>query len=270
MTNISDLTDARPADMAVSDLLVRVGERVRRAREEQGLPRRALSERSGVSPRYLALLESGNGNISIGLLMRVAIALNKKIDWLVSDEDPKASSNSRANRVCLVGLRGAGKSTLGRLVGQALSVPFVELTQVIEELGGMPVAEIMALYGQEGYRRLEAEALEKVSLDHERVVLAVAGGIVAEPATYAALLTRFHTIWIKASPSEHMNRVREQGDLQPMEGTADAMAQLKTMLSSREAFYERALAQLDTSGRTVDGSLKQLLELLKARDYLDR
>jgi XRE family aerobic/anaerobic benzoate catabolism transcriptional regulator len=224
---------------------------------------------SGVSPRYLALLESGDGNISIGLLMRVALALNKKIDWLVSEDDPKARKPSRANRVCLIGLRGAGKSTLGKLIGQELSVPFIELNRIIEDLGGMPVGEIMALYGQEGYRKLEAEALEKVSTENEKVILAVAGGIVAEPATYAALLTRFHTIWIKAAPLEHMSRVRAQGDLRPMEGTADALAQLRAILLNREALYERALAQLDTSDRTVDNSLKQLLDLLKSRNYLD-
>jgi XRE family aerobic/anaerobic benzoate catabolism transcriptional regulator len=269
MTHIDEFLKNRPADMMVSDLLIRVGERVRRAREEQGLPRRVLSEMSGVSPRYLALLESGDGNISIGLLMRVALALNKQIDWLVSEDDPKARKPSRANRVCLIGLRGAGKSTLGKLVGQERSVPFVELNRVIEDLGGMPVSEIMALYGQEGYRKLEAEALEKVSVENERVILAVAGGIVAEPATYAALLTRFHTIWIKASPVDHMSRVRAQGDLRPMEGTADAMAQLRAILLNREALYERALAQLDTSERTVDSSLKQLLDILKSRNYLD-
>lgn len=268
MTKTISRTNAAPADMAVSDLLVRVGERVRRAREEQGLPRRVLSELSGVSPRYLALLEGGEGNISIGLLMRVAIALNKQIDWLVADDDPLAVQTSRANRMCLIGLRGAGKSTLGRLVGQAEGAPFVELNSVIEELGGMPVSEIMALYGEEGYRQLEATAVEKVSTEYERVVLAVSGGIVGEPATYAALLTRFHTVWVKASPAEHMERVRAQGDLRPMEGTADSMAQLKAILLSREALYERALAQLDTSGRTVDSSLNQLLSLLKARGYL--
>jgi len=269
MTKVSEIISDSPADLAVSDLLVRVGERVRRAHEEQGLPRRVLSEMSGVSPRYLALLENGDGNISIGLLMRVALALNKKIDWLVSGDDPKSIQSSRGKRVCLIGLRGAGKSTLGRLVGQARDVPFVELNRVIESLGGVPVSEIMALYGQEGYRRLEAEALDKVSNDHEQVILVVAGGIVTEPATYAALLTRFHTIWIKASPEDHVARVKAQSDLRPMEGTADEMAQLNAILFSREALYERALAQLDTSGRRVDGSLKQLLELLKARGYLD-
>ncbi|CUH82085.1 helix-turn-helix transcriptional regulator [Tropicibacter naphthalenivorans] len=285
-------------DTEVARLMARVGERVRHARERRNIPRRVLSEMSGVSPRYLAQLESGEGNISIGLLMRVAMALDFRIEWLVGQEDPWNSDvlrvteqfrvadrakqqeildlltaapgrGQRAGRVCLIGLRGAGKSTLGRKLGAALDLPFVELNREIEQTGGMPVDEIMALYGQEGYRKLEADALDRVIATHDRMILAVAGGIVAEPATFNRLLSHFHTIWLKASAQDHMHRVRAQGDERPMAGNPEAMAQLKTILKAREALYERAHAQLDTSGHSVEDSLAQLQALIAEQHFLD-
>ncbi|MBS0126005.1 helix-turn-helix transcriptional regulator [Thetidibacter halocola] len=294
---VAPATSAALIDQAVAALMARVGERVRYARERRGIPRRVLSEMSGVSPRYLAQIESGEGNISIGLLMRVAMALDYRIEWLLGEDDPWRSEvlrvaegfrsadaetraavlralsretpeSLRAQRVCLVGLRGAGKSTLGRLAGAALDVPFVELNREIETTGGMPVEEIMALYGQEGYRKLESDALDRVIATHDRMILAVAGGIVAEPATYNRLLSRFHTIWIKATAPEHMERVRAQGDERPMAGNPEAMAQLRSILTSREALYEQAHAQLDTSGETVETSLEALLRLIGARGFL--
>ena len=285
------------ADRAVDTLIARVGERVRRARDRKGIPRRVLSEMSGVSPRYLAQLEAGEGNISIGLLQRVAHALDHKIEWLVGAEDPWVSdalriadlyrsatapvqaqvravlapepeAAQRAHRICLVGLRGAGKSTLGRRTGERLGLPFVELNREIEEQSGMPVEDLMALYGQEGYRRLEAQAISRVIATHDTMILAVAGGIVAEPETYATLLQHFHTVWIKASPAEHMARVRDQGDTRPMAGNPEAMDQLKSILTAREALYDRALAKLDTSGKTEDDSLAELLALIDANRFL--
>ncbi|WP_425099031.1 helix-turn-helix transcriptional regulator [Tropicibacter sp. S64] len=285
-------------DIAVAELMARVGDRVRKAREQKGIPRRVLSEMSGVSPRYLAQLESGEGNISIGLLKRVAVALDYRIEWLVGQDDPFGSEvlqvaerfrkadraaqqavlkalsaepeqSQRAGRICLVGLRGAGKSTLGRMAGEALDLPFVELNREIALAGGMPVDEILALYGQEGYRKLEADALDRIVATHDRMILAVAGGIVAEPATYNSLLGRFHTIWLKATPSEHMDRVRAQGDTRPMEGNPEAMAQLRSILHSREALYARAHAQLDTSGASVEDTLKRLVALIRERGFLD-
>lgn len=284
-------------DAEVAALIQRVGERVRRARERKGIPRRVLSEMSGVSPRYLAQLEAGEGNISIGLLQRVASALDHRIEWLVGEEDPwtsqalrvadlfRASSREvqqailrtlkpepeetlRARRICLVGLRGAGKSTLGAALGAALGVPFVELNAEIEEQSGMPVEEVMALYGQEGYRKLEAQAITRIIATHDTMVLAVAGGIVAEPDTYNLLLSHFHTIWLKTTPEEHMARVRAQGDERPMAGNPEAMEQLKSILTSREALYAKALAHLDTSGRTVPESLAQLRALIEERGFL--
>jgi len=285
------------ADLEVAALIARVGERVRRARDRKGIPRRVLSEKSGVSPRYLAQLEAGEGNISIGLLQRVAHALDHKIEWLVGADDPWSSEAlriadlyrsadsqtqarvlatltpepveaARGHRICLIGLRGAGKSTLGTRAGETLGVPFVELNREIEEQSGMPVDDLMALYGQEGYRRLEAQAIDRVIATHDTMILAVAGGIVAEPETYNHLLARFHTIWIKATPAEHMARVREQGDTRPMAGNPEAMDQLKSILTAREALYERALAKLDTSGRTEDESLEELLTLIRTHNFL--
>ncbi|MEZ5675124.1 MAG: helix-turn-helix transcriptional regulator [Thalassovita sp.] len=281
----------------VRALITRVGERVRKARERKGIPRRVLSEISGVSPRYLAQLEAGEGNISIGLLQRVAIALDHRIEWLMTEEDPwssealhvaelyrsantatrqqvmnllrpESSQEMRAQRICLIGLRGAGKSTLGQRAGDVLNIPFVELNREIEEQSGMPVNEVMALYGQEGYRKLEAQAVSRVIQTHDTMILAVAGGIVAAPDTYTTLLNRFHTIWVKAAPTEHMERVRAQGDTRPMAGNPEAMQELKSILTSREALYEKALARLDTTGKTLDVSLRELLALIADHKFL--
>lgn len=284
-------------DDAVTDLMRRVGERVRGARERKGIPRRVLSDISGVSPRYLAQLEAGEGNISIGLLQRVAIALDHRIEWFVGEDDPWTSEPlriaelfrsatadvqktvlsalspqskhaMRARRICLLGLRGAGKSTLGRMASKHLGIPFAELNREIEEQSGMPVDEVMALYGQEGYRKLEAQALGRIVATHEEVILAVAGGIVVEPETFATLLANFHTIWVKTSAQEHMARVRAQGDERPMAGNPEAMEQLKSLLASREALYAQSEAELDTSQRNVDQSLKDLLGLIETRNFL--
>ena len=175
----------------------------------------------------------------------------------------------RAHRICLIGLRGAGKSTLGRRAGEAFGLPFVELNEDIEVQGGMPVAEIMALYGAEGYRQLEAEAVRRVAARNDRLILAVAGGIVSEPETYATLLARYHTIWLKAAPEEHMARVRAQGDIRPMEGQPRAMDQLRALLEARAPDYARADAQLDTSGKTEEQSLQAMLTLIRNKGFLD-
>lgn len=286
------------SDTAITDLQKLVARRVRDARRRKRLSRRALSGRSGVSERYLAQLEAGEGNISIGLLLRVAIALEHRIEWLVGEDDPwssdiiqamelfrsadqesreaallalqpKPEQNARANRLCLIGLRGAGKSTLGRLAAEKLGVPFLELNKEIEGLGGMPVAEIIALYGQEGYRHLELKALDQVLEQHEQVILAAAGGIVAEPKTFHRLLLHYNTIWLKASAEEHMDRVRAQGDERPMADNPGAMDQLKSILRNREALYSKADVQIDTSGKPIDVSLQDLVQAIQAHGFLD-
>ena len=269
-----------------------VGERVRKARERKGITRKTLSELSRVSQRYLAQLEAGEGNISIALLRRVAVALDHRIEWLVSQEDPWASEAAqlaslysaataaqrhrvmqildpdrpmllRSQRICLIGLRGAGKSTLGRLLSESLDVAFMELNADIEEQSGMPVEEVMALYGQEGYRRLERQALERIVSKTDCVVLAVAGGIVAEPETFNFLLRHFHAIWLKATPEEHMSRVRAQGDNRPMAGNPKAMEELNSILESRVALYRRAEATVNTSGRTLSECRAELVRTVR-------
>ena len=280
------------------ELIKRIAVRVREARKSRGLPRRVLSEMSGVSPRYLAQLEAGEGNISVILLQRVAGALDLKIEALLaestlldreaeriaqvfSNANPEvqqqvrmllfaqSQTELRAGRICLIGLRGAGKSTLGKLAGDALGLPFVELNKEIEAASDMPIAEVMALYGQEGYRELEAEALARVNAKHDKMILAVAGGIVAETKTYTRLLQRFHTIWVHTSPAEYMQRVRAQGDVRPMAGNPAAMTQLKNLLDTRTPLYERADAQINTSNRPVKASLKDLLRIIEKRHFLD-
>ena len=291
------LKDPRSKDLG-AEILEQVACRIAEVRKARGLPRRALSEMSGVSPRYLAQLEAGEGNISILLLARVAAALDLTMDQvltqdapldhdarrvahlfakapgvvqaqvqdLLAEQDPAAL---RAGRICLIGLRGAGKSTLGRLAGEALGVPFVELGREIERETDMPLSEVMALYGQEGYRATEARALDEVIAKHNKLILAVSGGIVAAPATFEQVLERFHTIWIRTSPPEHMARVREQGDLRPMEGNPGAMDQLKALLTERTPEYARAFAQVDTTSRPVQSSVNDLLAIIAKHRFLN-
>lgn len=292
------MTSPKPIPDGAVPMIARLASRVRTTREALGLPRRALSERSGVSPRYLAQLEAGEGNISVILLERVATALNVRIEDLLSESAPMdgdvarvarlyqaapaavqgrvrallAPQNPmalRAQRICLVGLRGAGKSTLGRLAADKLKIPFVELNAEIEAEAGIPLSEVMALYGQDGYRAMEAEAVGRIVARHDKLILAVAGGIVADAATYDMVLERFHTVWVRTSPGEHMARVRAQGDLRPMEGNPAAMEQLRTLLSTRTAAYERALAQVDTSAKSVSTSVNDLLAIIAKHRFLE-
>ena len=289
---------AGASELSEDDFVRMVGERVRMARARRGISRKVLSELSGVSQRYLAQLEGGQGNISIALLKRIAVALDHRIEWLVGEDDPWNSDalrvaalfraatveqkrrvlalldpdnagEQRGRRIALIGLRGAGKSTLGRLAAAARDIPFVELNAEIEATSGMPVNELMALYGQEGYRRLERHAVERIAAAHDSVILAVAGGIVSEPDTFNFLLRHFHTIWLKAKPEEHMSRVRKQGDTRPMAGNPAAMDELKTILTSRESLYAQSGAQVDTSGKDVEDSLADLLETIERERYLE-
>ena len=263
-----------------SQFLEMVGERVRAARARKNISRKKLSEISGISQRYLAQLETGSGNISIILLRRVADALDYKVEWLVGDEDPYSSSllplislynqatadqrqkvlnlldpehpaSARAARIAFIGLRGAGKSTIGRLFSEAKNMPFLELNEEIEQASGMPVDEVMDLYGPEGYRRLEKQSVERIVATNDAIILEVAGGIVSAPETFNYLLRNYHTIWLKADPEDHMQRVRNQGDERPMAGNPEAMAELRNILRDREALYNNADMVIDTSGFTV-------------------
>jgi XRE family transcriptional regulator, aerobic/anaerobic benzoate catabolism transcriptional regulator len=281
----------------IQRLLKSVGERVRNARARMGISRRMLAEKSGVSQRYLAQLETGQGNISIALLLQIADALDFRIEWLIGEDDPWTSEIvsftsllrtatqtqrervrdilmpgnprlQRAQRLAFIGLRGAGKSTLGRLAAAELGLPFKELNDDIQEASGMPAGEVMALYGPEGYRHLERQSLERIVAMHDRVVLAVAGGIVSQPDTFKYLLRNFHTIWLKAEPEEHMTRVRGQGDERPMAGNPHAMGELRSILKSREILYAQAEAHVDTSKSTLKESLQAVLQTINMRGFL--
>jgi XRE family transcriptional regulator, aerobic/anaerobic benzoate catabolism transcriptional regulator len=277
--------------------LAELGLRVRKMRALRGMSRKALAAASGVSERYLAQLESGEGNLSIVLLRRVARATGAPIEDLVSDEPlgqwsllrqlsqtatpdalkaavaalrgenpdvPRPAFLPTVGRIALVGLRGAGKTTLGRIVARRLGWTFIELNHEIERLAGFSVTEIFKLYGQGGYRRLEQRALQIVAATPPPLLLATGGGLVAEPLTFDLLLRVFDTIWIKARPQEHMARVREQGDLRPMSDESDAMNELVAILSSREPLYARARAALDTSGEAPEESADKLTLLVQA------
>jgi XRE family aerobic/anaerobic benzoate catabolism transcriptional regulator len=274
-----------------SALLATIGARIKMLRTEKKMSRRALSEISGLSQRYLVQLESGTGNISVRLLHRVGEALGKDIEWLVRQSllpgselsrivalltradkrqrskilsilDPTYQPSHKVRRLAFVGLRGAGKSTLGRITAQNTDLPFLELNREIEKISGIPIHEVMALYGAEGYRRLELQSLKRIIESGEDLVLAVAGGIVNEPETYQYLLKNCFTIWLKARPEEHMARVRSQGDERPMAGNPDAMLQLKQLLANREPLYAKADIVIDTSGQTVDESALVLFRVL--------
>lgn len=241
-----------------------VGARVLETRRQLKMSRRVLSERSGVSQRTIVLLETGAGNISISLLYRVAHALDRQPGWFLQPDTLEDEPGLyKRKRICLIGLRGAGKSTLGALLSESLATDFVESNAEIETISGLSVQELINLYGQEGYRQLEKQALEKTVSEYESVVLAAAGGVVSDPDTYAYLLKHFYTIWLRAEPEEHMQRVRQQGDERPMAGNPQAMKELKTILTSRESMYGSADLELDTSGKTVKACSKELLSMVK-------
>ncbi|WP_254796794.1 helix-turn-helix transcriptional regulator [Sulfitobacter albidus] len=293
-----DNSDAKSqTDLTKQALIERLARRVRDVRRQKGLPRRVLSERSGVSPRYLAQLEAGEGNISIALLERVARALDVEIETLIAKHVPaepqaqriarlyqragadvqaqvqkllgaNAPAGVKAGRICLLGLRGSGKTTLGRMAAEALDIPFVELNRLIEEETGIPLAEVLSLYGQEGYRRLETEALDRVARRTAPMVIAVSGGFVEEEAPFARLLERFHTVWLRTTPSEHVERVRNQSDLRPLRDEPDATARIKMLMQTRAPLYARAEAELDTSNQTPEATLKKLIGLIRARDFM--
>ena len=244
--------------------LARLGERVRAWRTEHKLTRRKLSEASGVSERYLAQLESGLGNISVLLLRKVALAMGVSVERLVQEEE----RSPRSERIALLGLRGAGKSTLGRKLAESLGAPFIELDSEVEKEAGAKLGEVFSMYGQDVFRRFERRALERVLAEHPRAVIAAGGSLVTDPGTYALLLDRCVCVWLKASPDEHMSRVIAQGDMRPFQGgkqgqgRSAALDEIKKLLDDRKALYSRADAAVDTSGRTVKQSFEQLKRAL--------
>lgn len=269
-------------------LLQKVGRRVRELRESLTLTRRSLAIQADVSERYLGQLETGEGNISIILLRRVAVALNVQIAELLETETDQQEQRSirhflqkiprhripdllarlerevgsereaRHNRIALIGLRGAGKSTLGARLAQEFNVPFIEMDREIETESGLPLSELFSLYGQAGYRRFEGRCLADIVKDYPRAVIAVGGGVVSESGTYEFLLANCFTVWLKASPSEHMQRVVAQGDMRPMAESEEAMDDLKRILTGREPQYRKADKVVDTAGLSVENSFARL------------
>ncbi|MSQ50090.1 MAG: helix-turn-helix domain-containing protein [Betaproteobacteria bacterium] len=246
-----------------SAYLAQLGQRVRAWRSAHGRTRKALAAASGVSERYLAQLEAGRGNISVLLLRKVAQAMQVAVENLVR-ESPNQDPARR--RIALLGLRGAGKSSLGSKLAAALGVVFVELDQEVELEAGAKLGEVFALYGQDAYRRFERRALERVLRTHPTAVIAVGGSLVTDPESYRLLLDNCHTVWLKAKPEEHMNRVIAQGDMRPFEGKTWEQArgrsgpldEIRKLLADRDRLYSRAEVTIETSGRSLQSSLEEL------------
>jgi XRE family transcriptional regulator, aerobic/anaerobic benzoate catabolism transcriptional regulator len=275
--------------------LAAVATSLRAARARRGVTRKQLSQESDVSERLLAQLEMGEGNITIVLLRRITDALNISLTDLFMDarephpekrfiqnllerlpvqrlqdiaqkltrefgEDVKL----RWSRLALIGLRGAGKSTLGAKIAKEFKAPFVELDAEIEKDAGIPLAEIFSLYGQSGYRRIERRTLERVLQSNDRVIISVGGGVVSEKENYDYLLKNCFTVWIKAQPDEHMARVIAQGDFRAMADNDEAMEDLRRILEAREPFYEKADGTVDTSGESVEKSFAKLKAVIQS------
>ena len=293
------LTVPRSAAAEADAFATEIGRLVRLGRAKRGMTRRQLAQDSGTSERYLAQIEAGQGNPSVIVLKAIAEALDVPIIELLPRTDGRAAALNRvldvlgrlppselpaiaemierraaidlapdrARRIALVGLRGAGKSTLGRALAAHLRVPFIELNRVIEQDYGASIPDLIEMSGLATFRRYERACLERVVAQHEAAVIATAGGIVSNPETYGLLLYRTHTVWIKARPDEHMRRVMEQGDFRPMAENREAMADLVAILDARRADYARAEAELDTADDTVEQSAAKLATI--AARYLD-
>ena len=247
----------KPAGDADAHFVAELGSRIRRLRERRGISRRRLSHESGISERYLAQIEAGDGNISVMLLRRVAQTLGVGVAQLLAGGDGESDA-ARRRRIALIGMRGAGKSTLGAMLADALRVPLIELNREVAREAGLPAGEVMALYGHAAYRRFEQRVFERVAREQAEAVIVAGGGIVNEESAFDLLLANCCTVWIKAQPEEHMARVLAQGDLRPMAGNARAMDDLKRILAAREAMYRKADLVIDTSGETPHQSFTKL------------
>ncbi|HEY4980693.1 MAG TPA: helix-turn-helix transcriptional regulator [Pseudolabrys sp.] len=288
---------AKPAPGRDTEVyLRRLGERVRVLRNQRGMTRKALAQHARVSERYLAQLEAGLGNCSIVLLRRIARAIGLPVTQLVHEGAEPAldlvllsqflerlppemlvearklvtehfsSPAEDRRRIALLGLRGGGKSTLGRLLADSLGLPFIELDREIERRSGTTLSEIFDMFGQETFRRAEREALDEVLRQHQHFVVATSGSIVTEPGTLELLLSSCLTVWVRAEPEEHMKRVITQGDMRPMANSARAMGDLISILKSREPLYAKAEVVLSTTGKTPEQNLAELLRVITIPD----
>lgn len=266
------------------------GERIRGERSRRGMSRRLLAHHAAISERYVTQLESGKGNVSIVVLRRIANALGLPLSTIL-EESPSPemtllrqflarltsaqltdayasmahlfaadSAETRGQRIALVGLRGAGKTTLGRMLAQELDTPFVELDREIERVSGLSIAHILELYGQQAYRRYEMQALQTLLAERPRFVVATGGSLVSEPGTFELLLRSCFTAWIRTTPEEHMSRVIAQGDQRPMAGSEQAMEDLRRILEEREPLYGRADVTVETTGASEEESVAALKE----------
>jgi len=286
--------------LAKHPFLAALGERVRALRSRRGMTRRALSLAADVSERHLANLEYGVGNASILVLLQVSQALQCPLAELVGDVTTRSpewlmiremleqrdeatlrrarvaigellgtggahgeGASQRSSRVALVGLRGAGKSTLGAMLAEDLGFPFVELSREIEKFAGCSISEIQALYGQNAYRRYERRALEESIQIYPEAVIATPGGIVSDPATFNQLLAHCTTVWLQADPEDHMKRVVAQGDTRPMKASREAMEDLKSILAGRAAFYSKAELRVNTSAQPLESTFTELRRLAR-------
>ena len=244
-----------------SAYLARLGDRVRTWRTGRSMTRKALAAASGLSERYLAQLEAGQGNISVLLLRKVAQAMNVTVESLVREG---GDAGGARRRIALLGLRGAGKSTLGAKLASTLGLPFVELDREVEREAGAKLGEVFALYGQEAFRRFERRALDRVLRAHAAAVIATGGGIVTDPHSYRTLLEHCRTIWLKARPEEHMSRVMAQGDLRPFKGRSAALDEIRQLLADRDRLYARADVTIETSGRPMKATREELKSKAKS------
>ncbi len=293
---IADLPEENDAQSqaALKTYINTIANRVRGMRAQRGMTRKDLSKHSGISERYLAQVETGKANMSIALLWRLAEAMDVGLSEILpyecsacvehpplkqflagldADQErrayqllqqhfsapPSGDSETGFQGVALIGLRGAGKTTLGKLLAERTGTPFVRLSDVIEQQGGLELHELFTLFGQKAYRRLERQAIDHILQSYDKVVLEIGGSLVSEKSTYSRLLNSFFTVWVRAKPEEHMSRVMAQGDTRPMEASQKAMDDLKLILAEREPYYMAANEVLDTSGRSVEACAQELI-----------
>lgn len=289
-------TGDAPSGGVKNPFLVALGDRVRAIRSRRGMTRKATAATADVSERHLANLEYGEGNVSILVLLQIANALQCSLAELLGDTTTSSpewlmirelleqrdeatlhrvrvaigemlgtggDNATHCHRIALVGLRGAGKSTLGKMLADALDYPFIELSREIEKFAGCSVSEIQSLYGQNAYRRYERRALEEAIQIYPEAVIATPGGLVSDPATFNQLLAHCTTVWLEADPQDHLKRVTAQGDLRPMAASKEALEDLKVILAGRAAFYSKAQFRINTSTQSLDQTFASLLELVQ-------